>query len=297
MSTLKEFTSTLAENFNEQMKNTDIRVEMRIMQKNNNIEKIGLVFLQKGRNISTVVYTEPFQKAYEQGIPMKSIKKEIITLVREHEQENINIEQILDFQKIKHRLSLKLVNRKYNEERLKNMPHMNIWEDMACICYIALDEPQNGKIDVSNELAEKWNVSESSLMQTAMENTEKLHPAEIYDFQKLMQKAGMIDGTEKTVDFPMYVITNRERWHGAVCVLYKGILRRIAKNLDSDLIMIPSSLHEMIVLPKKKNSGSVKEMNQMVKEVNESQLEPDEVLSDHVYLYLKDTEDICSLAD
>lgn len=93
----------------------------------------------------------------------------------------------------------------------------------------------------------------------------------------------------------IYVVTHEGRVYGAVAALYKGVLNQLAEKLGSDLIIIPSSVHEVLVLPKDESYRSAEIWNRMVREVNETQLEGEEVLSDHIYLYCKETKDICGL--
>lgn len=84
----------------------------------------------------------------------------------------------------------------------------------------------------------------------------------------------------------MYVLTNEKRINGAGTMFYDGLLKKFADKIEKDLIIIPSSVHEVILIPKD-NEISDEEINEMIGEVNENELETVEILSDHMYLYCR----------
>ena len=98
----------------------------------------------------------------------------------------------------------------------------------------------------------------------------------------------MLDCREQV---PMYVLTNDVKYYGAACILYDGVLKEFAESAGRDLYILPSSVHEVILLPDM-GYEDVDMLKKMVCEVNDTQLSPDEVLSDTIYHYDRDTEDI-----
>lgn len=83
---------------------------------------------------------------------------------------------------------------------------------------------------------------------------------------------------------PMYVITNRARTNGAGAILYPELLKDFATAIHKDLFILPSSVHECILLPVF-GDENIDELKSMVKDINETQVAPEEVLSDSVYYY------------
>lgn len=87
---------------------------------------------------------------------------------------------------------------------------------------------------------------------------------------------------------PMYVITNKQNLYGAVCILYPDVLKDVAQKLDSDFYVLPSSVHETIAVPAENlDINHASSLKAMVREVNQSELTPEEVLSDNVYYYCR----------
>lgn len=295
MSTLKEFAERVADCINDKMKNCDVKAAVQIMKKNNGVERIGVVIKQNDSNVAAVIDIAEFKTEYERGKLLDEIADKVFSLAMQNRQENMDILQITDYEKVKSRLALKLVNRSMNEEMLKDMPHIYVFDDLACICYIALTDPENGKIMVHNGLMAAWNVSAADLMQTAMENTEKLYPAKVENLETVLKNK--VYPWLDSDGFPsIYIVTHEGMTYGAVAALYKGLLDRLAEQWESDLILIPSSVHEFLVMKKDDCDMEDYELNQMVNEVNSTQLSQDEILSDHVYMYCKETMDVYGFA-
>ena len=87
----------------------------------------------------------------------------------------------------------------------------------------------------------------------------------------------------------MYVLTNSLRNYGAACLFYPHVLEMVGEMLKEDYYVLPSSVHEVIIVPESK-ALDADEMSEMVVEINETQVEPEEVLSDHAYFYQRDSK-------
>lgn len=84
----------------------------------------------------------------------------------------------------------------------------------------------------------------------------------------------------------MYIITNRSKCNGAVSVLDKETMDSLVDRIGSDLTIFPSSVNEMIAVPKDMVEG--KEALNLVKQVNETAVEDKDKLADSVYSYSKE---------
>ena len=99
-----------------------------------------------------------------------------------------------------------------------------------------------------------------------------------------------VDKMRAQAEMDMYVLTNTSRNFGAVCITYPGVLKEFAREHNSDFYIIPSSVHEVILILGEQMS--VEEMNLMVEEVNEREVDSIDVLSNHVYQYKRELEEI-----
>ena len=93
----------------------------------------------------------------------------------------------------------------------------------------------------------------------------------------------------------MKVLSNTRRIDGAVCILYPGVLESLAREEGHDLYILPSSMHEVILLPDT-GAPSAEELKRMVREVNDTQVAPEEVLSGNVYRYTRAGDMVCVIS-
>lgn len=85
----------------------------------------------------------------------------------------------------------------------------------------------------------------------------------------------------------MYVLSNTERFYGASAILYPKILLQFARSIGQDFYILPSSVHEVLLLSKE--SGARRsDLNRMIQDINASQVAEEEILSDHVYILDRD---------
>ena len=137
-----------------------------------------------------------------------------------------------------------------------------------------------------------WNVSTDTLFESAKINTPKLLPYYFDDIFSVLQNVSDLSEFSKNQLYPLYVLTNSEKLFGAAVILYPNLLSSIAKKMNHDLIIIPSSLHEVLLLPAEQGESS-EEYSSIIQEVNLSELSPEEILSDHAYYYSRKTDSIC----
>ena len=96
---------------------------------------------------------------------------------------------------------------------------------------------------------------------------------------------------EEIPDCGLYIVSNERRTQGAAAIYNKELFKTFADLIDSDLVIIPSSIHELIVM-KYNSSLSIYELNNMVNEANETSVIPEEQLSDHVYIFNRSTNSL-----
>ena len=97
-------------------------------------------------------------------------------------------------------------------------------------------------------------------------------------------------------ELPLFVVTNKVKFWGASSILNAEELKAIAVTNDTDeLICLPSSIHEFIVIPNMEDIADISGFTDMVKEVNESQVPVNEQLSNMAYLYNVESEEVTEI--
>jgi hypothetical protein len=85
-------------------------------------------------------------------------------------------------------------------------------------------------------------------------------------------------------DETMFVLSNKEGVYGAAAVLDRKIMRKVVETIGSSFYLLPSSIHEWIVVPATPDMD-VKQLEAMVRSANASVVSPEERLGDRVYRY------------
>ena len=264
-------------------------VKIRSVLKNNGVRFWGLIITQQEMNISPTIYLENFYEAYVRGISLDVIAESIVDSYQNVPQEmNVSMEFFRDFEKVKGRVAYRLVNLEKNKEFLADVPFIPHL-DLAICFYYAFGDMKlgEGAILIQQNHMEMWNTDVKELFALAQENTAKLYPIEIMRMRTMMEQlldGEELEGLEDLEPSTMYVLTNKKKIQGAAVILYPELLDNIARRLGVGFYIIPSSVHEVIVVPFHKEI-SVESMKGMIQEVNSTQVEPEDVLSDSLYAY------------
>ena len=122
-------------------------------------------------------------------------------------------------------------------------------------------------------------------MKLAKENTPRIFPARITPMLEMLgEEADLLQNPLSEEDVPLMVLTNAGRLHGAACMLYPGMLEGIGEKKQDGFYIIPSSIHEVLILDKT-GMGSPEEMKGMIREVNAQHVAAEEILSDNLYYF------------
>ena len=182
-----------------------------------------------------------------------------------------------------------MINRDKNSDLLKEIPYREIL-DLAIVykIHINMIDCSTGSIQVKNEFLRMWGIQEETLYQLAMKNTEKIFGTCLRNMNELLIE--MCKGKVPDYLLPaleednlMYVSTNQEKNYGASVIFVDENFRKSVQEKLGDFVIIPSSIHETIIIPFA-DSMDVNELRRMVSQVNDSELNPTDVLSNNVYI-------------
>lgn len=274
--------------------NYDIHTEK--VTKNNDTELHGLIIREKGRQkkIVPTIYLEVFFEAYQQGVTLKETAEHIIDIYNAHSAKlDFDITQVLNYDAVKKQISFHLINTERNAKLLQDVPHLQYF-DLSIIFRINIESDAIGdaSIVLKNNIFELWGISVDELYQNALENTPRLMPCCIQNISKVikeLQGTSEINGINYSL-FPIYVITNEYKSNGCGCILYPNVLENFADVIKGDLYLLPSSVHEMLIIPADFEDAS--RLRNMVQEVNREQVSVEEFLSDNIYRYYRATKEI-----
>jgi hypothetical protein len=302
----------------------EVRVETHQVYRNNGRRLYSVCALKQGRNVAPTIYLNEFYEKYlENGSFSGSINAMIRVMEENQLAKNLNVDFFADYEEVKKKLVYRLIHRERNKELLADVPYRE-FQDLAIVCQCLLlnEEFGTGSIVIHRHHLQTWGITEDELFADAAANSPVLEPFSILNMSEVIREmmTGVVEEqvdeicsqypedreklVERTLDEMvmdienspqrMYVLTNANRYYGAACMVYSGVLEYIGGMMKCDYYILPSSVHEVIFVSK---SGETEEerLNEMVREVNESQVEPEEWLSDHAYLYRWENKEIVSL--
>lgn len=271
----------------------DTAVYIESIKKNNGITMEGLVIRKPGLNISPTIYLNSYYHQYLEGISLKQIVQDILFIYhRNVPSVNFNIDDFVDFSKVKSQIIYKLVNYEKNRSLLKDIPHVP-YLDLAIIFQFMLPNvPKNhATILIQNPHLDYWKISTEELFSCAKENTPLLLPSELKNLSGLVNHMTCSKEFDGPLVPPMYILSNSRHIGGASCLLYEGLLKQLAKKFDQDLILLPSSIHEVLILPVD-SPQNLSFYTQMVQDVNSAEVSEDEILSNRAYYFSKATGEL-----
>lgn len=238
---------------------------------------------EKCSTVVPVIYVDGLYEKYqcENDGPVLAVE-EIFSLVKTNEKE---VEMISNtYGKIMQEKNVRMMflNRDLNEHILKNCPYIEK-EDLVIVFYYELD---SFSVRITNQIMEMKGLDIEKLYSIAYQNMEK----DGYFIKGLNQFLAEKFGMNFEYQRPefMYVITNKKIYRGAVALLNRELMKQISENLKwKKFYILPSSVHEVIILCYDEKNN-VSEIQDIVRMVNKTAVEENEILSDNIYIY--DTE-------
>jgi hypothetical protein len=282
----------------------------------NGLTLISLVILKEGDIIAPNIYLEPFYSEFQLCGHVSLIADKVLSLYQSvNKRPELADIPFSDYNTVKDRLFCKLINYGRNQSLLSSIPHIR-YMDLAVIFCILVKKDDDGfaSITVNNDLMEQWAVTADILNKKALENTPLLFEFTVQPMEDIIssiindQLLPCDDNNGMNKNLPdflyprnssgkipaMYVASNKYGLNGAAWLLQKNELQALSRKLSSNLYILPSSIHEIIVIPYT-NGISKNDLFTMVQEVNTTQVAPDEFLADNVYLYTQEDDAILPL--
>lgn len=241
-------------------------------------------------------YMDKYYEDYQRGRSLDDIAGEMVDLYLSKEN---NITQgipgqFMDYSQIKEQLMIQLINKETNEELLKNHPHKEMENtNLAAVYRVKVSEDEHGisSFMVTQNMMNYWGISADSIYQDALASAMKLEPVQLTGMEETMMRIMGLDvepinsqGKLRVEESELCVLSNTSSHWGASVLLYPELLQQIADNSEVNLFILPSSIHEVLLLG---DTGQMnaEELQAMVISINHQEVLPEEVLSNEVYYF------------
>ena len=299
-----EFVEEITCNLKERLSGRNASVEIQKTVKMNDRNRDALIIHEDCYPAAPLLYLDEFYDWYLEGVSVEEIADRMIH-VHDFNCANVPADpaDFRSFEKARDALTCKLLNTAVNEKYLEDVPCIRFY-DLSVVFYCTVIQEPGGHVfsfKVTEELLKAWGKNLQDLYETALSNTARMLGVYLKEIREVFLEMTELSGEEDadvleeamedTCRAPIYILSNTPRRFGAVNMLVYDILKDLSDKLEDDLYIVPSSIHEVLLIPV--HSGMKKEeADNMVSDVNRDLLEPEEILSDHVYVYSREKNQI-----
>lgn len=269
-----------------------VTLGIRTRDGNNGMVHTGICLHDEGKNVAPLIHLDKAFDDYQDGEALDAIMDRIAKEAVASESSRGRIDMGVDytkFENVRDKITLHVVNGKYNQSLLGHLPHMGLPDtDLVAAYKIEVSEDEQGLMSakVTDHMMEIWGIHKEVLHEMALENTARMHPFCIQDMEGMLYGDTAVPGVypEQMGGDGFFVLTTDNKIGGAATILYPGLLKEIGERFGGDYFILPSSLHELILV---KDTGefSAENMQHMVDDINHTQVPPEDVLSNQVYRY------------
>ena len=267
-----------------------------------NLSLDGLTIRKRNESIAPTIYLNQYFNQFNDGRAMDDIVQDIIKVYENNQPKNImdvfKTEDFYDFDKMKEKIVLKVINTERNLDLLEQVPHLDMEGlGLSVVFYVSLmTGEQSAGILIKNEHLKLWEKTVSDLLTVAEVNTNRMHAFTIKSMNEVL--SGMFGFEEDLIpeDVPaLYVLTDENKTFGASQLFLKDKIREFAKQQDCDVYILPSSVHELLLLRADFPNVEPEYLKEMVCEVNATEVSNEDFLCDGAFKYELATDKIIAL--
>lgn len=269
------------------------------VRKNNGVQMHSINILTGNQPISPTFYVEDYFESHTAEATAQELyelyQKQLANQI---DMGNNKVQQLCDWDYVKDIICFKLINRQKNEKDMADYPYKVITNDLMLVFYLQVEKDATALIN--NSMAKLWGIENdtaNTLLEYAEANTEKLHPVSFRSINEVLREMlpiEFMDIPDAEAQLPLYVLTNRDKVNGAGALLYRNgtqlqdcmeEMKKIYPDTKG-VFILPSSVHEVLIIPDSK-AINVDEntLINMVREVNATEVEACDFLSDNILYY------------
>lgn len=266
-----------------------------------NLSLDGLTIRRKGEAIAPTIYLNQYFNRFTDGMEMDEIVEDIILVYKNNLPDNLadvfHVEDFYDFDTVKEKIVLKVINTEKNLDLLENVPNLPMeGMGLSVVFYVSLmTGEQSAGILIKNEHLKLWKKEVSELISLAEENTNRMHSYIVKSLNEVM--AEMMDlPADEIPDAPeLFFLADENKTFGASQLYLKDKIREFAFLQDCDVYILPSSVHELLLLPANFPGIEPEYLKEMVMQVNATEVLERDFLYDGAFKYLLSEDKIIAL--
>lgn len=268
-----------------QKEKLNVKIEETVVEKNNGVKLTGLTIKHQGQIVAATIYLDSY---YLNDNTVEFTARSVIEQGVYQKRPDVDVDMLKHFEEVKDKLLPRIVNLEKNKERLERTPHIII-DDLAVYFVVDIGKFNDGSLSVTvtDQLLQKWGVDKDEVYITAVDNLDKQDLCKAVTMADALGLSDMDRIINDTAD-NMYILTLRGNNYGAAAVLDKKFMADIADKIGKQFVLIPSSVHEWLAMPVDPKMTLPDDINAMVDQVNATEVDLEEQLSNHIYRYTEE---------
>lgn len=276
-------------------------IMVKVVTKANDVKLTGMTIRREGEVIAPNIYMESFYEKYKNGSDLDKLVGDVADTRIEYNRDDfpIGVENLQKYDVIKPYLQIRLCDPESNKERLDGLVSTPVGDYTATYIVKLQDEGEKfGTISVTPQLMETWGVTAEQLHTDALAADEARSPilSPVMEFLKEMahgqKPANLLKGDVPEPDglfgMNLYCLSVDDKTYGASLMANPDVMEQVGEALGENYFVLPSSIHELMIVPES-NGIPATDLQAMVTEINETEVLPEEVLSDKVHFYDRET--------
>ncbi len=249
--------------------------------------------------VSPTIYLDDMYKKYLEYREFDAVMIRTFYSFEEFVKEGNRLSHMMDLKNPKGNIICQLINTEQNQEMLRDMPHRQLVDLSIIYRYVIEKDEECGRIitaPINYGLAKMLDLKEEELYQEAMKAMKETVSTSIKPMVDVIEEmTGVRLAEEAMEDVPhLYVITNSVRTFGAANILDAEKMQQLAEEVEGDLYLIPSSVEEVIAV--KAGELDIRMLLDVIYDINLTQVDAEDRLSNNLYYYDKDKDEISLVA-
>lgn len=308
------FINYVKENIADYLEDVDVEnICISQVTKNNGVALDALNIVRRGEEHYPIIYLNDYYQQYLETGSMEDLLEQLADVYLSHltPAYAIPLDWQENFQSVRNQVVFRLINYDRNKEQLAQCPYIRVL-DLALTYRILFNKDALGisTIMINQNMLERWRISEFDLYNLAVDNSRRLFPPKFEPMEDVLRTMindvnglnrlnpkGLED--ELFLSIPehmlpegidLFVLSNEQKLNGASALFYTDLVSDFSKSVERDIYILPSSIHEVLLVPEN-SLVDPKQLRDIVRDANQKVVMKDEVLSDNIYIYHRDTED------
>ena len=271
---------------------TEHSVNLQTVEKMNETYE-ALTIKPENSDIGVNINANELFRAYSDGMDYDRLVDGAVNKARDalENSPNFNIEAFKDYDKMKETLAMEVVSAERNADLLTTVPHKDM-EDMAVVYrfVISTGVGESGSVLVTNKMLDEYGITPEQFHADAMKNAPEGRPMEIKGMGEVLAEQMGIENAEMLgfaippEQDQMLVASVKGNVHGAGVLAYEDFMDKASDRVGGSFFILPSSIHEILIIPDN-GQFDLKSLENMVREVNATTVDPVDKLTDNVYHY------------